>query len=115
MIVILLNLNNLVWTEFIHCEQKPKVTMERNSVGDFVSSNVRFDVYVTYSEKDFDWVKEVFEYDPTAKENHFGMEKEFGFKFIEPQKRDVTSGSYKIMRLTDAMERSRRLIVIISR
>ena len=66
---------------------------------------------MNYSEEDFDWVNHVFKYDAISK---FRMEEEFGFKFIEPQ-RDLEPGSSKLTKTTEAMERSRRMIIIISR
>ena len=63
------------------------------------------------SEADFDWVCNVFGYDELGR---YSLEVEHGFTVLDRYKL-FTPGSSKIDRLDHAMERSRRMVVILSR
>ena len=69
--------------------------------------------YMNCSEEDSKWVKEVFDY-VEAPIFKFGMELRPGFQFYE-HSRDLVPGTNSTERIIRAIERSRRMIVIISR
>ena len=65
-----------------------------------------------YSEEDFDWAANVLGNSPEDLE--YSLETKHGFKLLE-QHRDFIPGTIKMMALQNAIEHSRRMIVVISR
>ena len=70
---------------------------------------------LTYSTKDTKWVSEVFRRNKwKAGSRLFDLEKDHDFRLLVPQ-RDFEPGTQTVNRVAEGMERSRRVIFVVSR
>ena len=69
---------------------------------------------MVFSHKDAKWVSDVFMKNKKKKSRKFDIEKEYGFRFVIHE-RDWIAGRIIRANIADSMEKSRRIIFLLSR